>query len=226
MNCYEWAAGVDIRCSIETDISHGDNDYLLMTATGTSANPKNKLASELTRKQLICKEINEPNIFLRQGIGCFDRWKFDGNLHFDNAVSVNARENLAGEIINHEGIFSISLLFYKVIYRADGSYTRVRIDPIFSQMQPWDTSDPYYNIAYRYWAKDDFEIDVAGGLSFPDGEFYGGLDPLQPFNNLGFFTMKRTKFKFGVTNFELKSLSPLTAIIETVGNATLNLSIQ
>lgn len=38
--------------------------------------------------------------------------------------------------------------------------------------------------------------------------------------------MKRTKFKFGVTNFELKSLSPLTAIIETVGNATLNLSIQ
>jgi hypothetical protein len=75
MNCYEWAAGVDIRCSVETDISVSGG-VLLINATATSENPKNKLASELTRKQLICKQIDEPNIFLRQGVGCFNRWQF------------------------------------------------------------------------------------------------------------------------------------------------------
>lgn len=226
MNCYEWAAGVDIRCSVETDISHGI-EVLLINATATSANPKNKLASELTRKQLICKEITEPNIFLRQGVGCFDRWQFDGNLQFENTYSAYLRETWGEDVTNYDGLFSIYLQVYRIIYRPDGSDERVPVVPIFSAMPPWDSGDPYYNIGHRYWSRNDYEMALSGMIAFsPYTDPDTGDTRYPPVENLVFFTMDRVAFKLGVTNFNLKALSPFSNIIETVGNATLDLSIQ
>jgi len=236
MNCYEWAAGADIKFSLDADIEHSWGEinytYTTVTASATFDTPKNKTASQLTRKELICKTPNDLNVYIRQGTGCFNRWAFWGSHRFPHqgaTIQQTTHFNDLEETMIWDGIFSFSFIVYRTITYPDGSKTYVRAPNFAATFEPWDVADPYYQHGHRRWAAQDYKISISGGCIFyPNPNENPELDPIEPpISGLFVAADKLYDFKLGVTAFDLISYSdPYYPGRQTVGSGTLNFTIE
>lgn len=226
MSCYEWAAGVKAKWKVDIDFNYKIdlNEYFFQqwSFSGNATSLDNLQAADLTRRQLRCKFGSpEGNVIYRTSPNCFGRWVFSEDLKFD--------QNFIGNYSTFDGSWHAPKNDIVCVI------SRIKDDRIIfghrGNLQPWDSTDPFYEGGLRWYASLGWRFEIQGALNpepyewYPPHSAYPELVYPPPEAYLSFFS-DPVPYTLGVSSFDLKAVVNPDWPPTKIGEGTFESSVE